>query len=128
TINFFRFDQLLLVYKWEPGPFGIAMLAGFLAFILISLLTPAEDQAAMDVFFDKMRRSSDPEDQLPDGKGKYASETGKDLLIIDLPGWLKKERRKGFSHRYREDLVGFFLSWLFVGALILLAWGIMQVG
>ncbi|MEN8229143.1 MAG: sodium:solute symporter family protein, partial [Bacteroidota bacterium] len=32
TINFFRFDQLLLVYKWEPGPFGIAMLAGFLAF------------------------------------------------------------------------------------------------
>jgi len=32
-----------------------------------------------------------------------------------------------FFRRYREDLVGFLLSWLVVGFLILLAWGIMQI-
>jgi SSS family solute:Na+ symporter len=127
-LNFLRFGQLVLVYKWEPAPFGLAMLTGFLAFILVSMVTTPENESKMDQFFDKMRRSSDPEDRLKDGTGRYGSETGKDLLLADLPGWLRSERWKGFFRRYREDLAGFLLSWLFVGILILMAWSIIHWG
>ncbi len=127
-LNFFRFGHLTLVYKWEPGPFGIAMLSGFLAFGIVSLLTKREDKAMTDAFFEKMRRSSDAADKLPDGTSGPAIDAGKDLMLVDLPGWLKRDRWKGFFKRYREDLVGFALGWIFVGVLVLLAWGIIHLG
>jgi len=36
-------------------------------------------------------------------------------------GWWKKESWRNFFRRYREDLVGFYLSWVMVGLLTLLA-------
>jgi hypothetical protein len=48
-------------------------------------------------------------------------------LLLDIPGYKKRERRSHFFKRYREDLVGFLLSWVIVGLLILLAWGILQI-
>jgi hypothetical protein len=77
----------MLVYPWKAEPFAWAMLAGFSTFFLVSLCTKPEDKAAMEVFFDKMRKSSGS-----------------------------------------EDIIGFLLSWLFVGTLILIVWGIMQIG
>ena len=62
-----------------------------------------------------------------DGKKPLASETGDDLLLLDLPGWAHKTRWTGFFRRYREDLAGFVLAGLLLGALILLAWGILQI-
>lgn len=126
-INGLHFGQLQIVYPWEPGPFGLAMLAGVLAFIGASLFTRPEDPEKMKTFFEKMRKSSDTEDQLADGTGKEAADCGKDLLLADLPGWTKAHRRKNFFKRYREDLLGFLWAWVFVGFLILLAWGIMQL-
>jgi Na+/proline symporter len=126
-LNFLHFDKVLLVYKWEPALFGWAMLGGSVAFVLISLLTRPENQAAMDDFFLKMRLSTDPEDKRPDGSKKTAVEVGKDLLLLDITGWARLNRWKGFFVRYKEDLGGFILSWGFVGALILLAWAIMQI-
>jgi len=127
VINFIQTGSLMLVYKWHPAPFGWAMLAGFAAFILISLITKPENQSRMDLFFNKLRMSSDPEDQLADGTKKTARETGKDMLILDMPGWSKRDRWKDFFSRYREDIGGFILSWAFVGLLIVLAWAIMQI-
>jgi hypothetical protein len=49
-------------------------------------------------------------------------------VLLDLPGWLRRERRGGFFRRHREDLVGFALAWAAVGALILFAWAVMQIG
>jgi Na+/proline symporter len=126
-INILNNGVVLLVYKWKPGPFGLAMLAGFLSFWLVSILTKPEDKSKIDQFFDNMRRKSDAKEPGEDGKKPLASETGDDLLLLDLPGWLKKERWSGFFRRYREDLAGFLLSWAFVGLLILLAWGILQI-
>jgi hypothetical protein len=74
-----------------------------------------------------MRRKSDSLSVDVDGEKPLASKSGEELLLLDLPGWVKKERRKDFFKRYREDLVGFLLSWMVVGILILLAWGIMQI-
>lgn len=127
-INFAETGQLLLVYNWQPAPFGWAMLWGFLAYFIISLITPAENSQQIEDFFDKMRRKSDAEALGPDGKLPLARDTGDDLLLLDLPGWRKKERWQNFFRRYREDLVGFVLSWLFIGLIILLAWGILQIG
>jgi len=119
--------DLRLVYNWDPGPFGLSMLTGFFAFWLVSVLTRPEDPVKMEQFFDNMRRKSDSLSVDVDGKKPLASKSGEDLLLLDLPGWVKKERRKDFFKRYREDLVGFLLSWMVVGILILLAWGIMQI-
>jgi Na+/proline symporter len=127
-LNFLHYDKILLVYKWHPVLFGWAMLAGSVAFVLVSLLTRPEDKRAIDEFFVKMRLSTDPEDKNPDGSKRPASVAGKDLLLLDITGWAGLERWKGFFRRYREDIGGFLLSWGFVAALILLAWAIMQIG
>jgi Na+/proline symporter len=126
-LNFLYFDKVLLVYKWHPALFGWAMLAGSAAFILVSMVTKPEKKEAMDEFFLKMRLSTDPEDKNQDGTKKTAIAAGKDLLLLDITGWIRLSRWKGFFVRYREDLGGFVLSWGFVGALILLAWAIMQI-
>lgn len=127
-INFSVTGELVLVYKWTPAPFGWAMLLGFSAFFIVSLLTKPEDPERIEKFFDEMRRKSDADTVGPDGKPPLASETGDDLLLLDLPGWFHKDRWKNFFQRYREDLIGFTLSWIFIGIIILLAWGILQIG
>jgi Na+/proline symporter len=125
--NYFTTGQLMLVYKWKPAPFGLAMLSGFFVFWLVSILTKPEAKEKTEAFFDNMRRKSDAKEPGSDGKKPLASETGDDLLLLDLPGWLHKNRWTNFFTRYREDIFGFLLSWLVVGALILFAWGIMQL-
>ncbi|HNX67380.1 MAG TPA: sodium:solute symporter family protein [Bacteroidales bacterium] len=125
--NFITTGALMMVYKWTPAPFGIAMFAGFFMFWLVSKLTKPEDKDRIESFFDNMRRKSDADYTDSDGKKPLASETGDDLILVDLPGWLHKKRWTNFFSRYREDIVGFFLCWLVVGALILLAWGILQL-
>ncbi len=126
-VNYLTVNQLMLVYKWTPAPFGIAMLSGFFAFWIVSIATRAEPKEKTDAFFDNMRRKSDAIKPGPDGKKPFASETGDDLLLLDLPGWGHKERWTNFFKRYQEDLAGFFISWIVVGVLIALAWGILQL-
>ena len=125
-VNYINAGDLMLVYKWKPAPFGLAMLSGFFVFWLVSILTKPEDKEKIESFFDNMRRKSDAS-SCPDGKKPLASDTGDDLLLLDLPGWFHKDRWTNFFRRYREDLIGFLLSWVVVGALILLAWGILQI-
>ncbi len=125
--NYVSTGALMLVYKWKPAPFGLAMFSGFFVFWLVSIITRPEDKEKIDAFFDNMRRKSDAKQKDPDGKKPLASVSGDDLLLLDLPGWFHKERRHNFLRRYREDIGGFLLSWLVVGVLILLAWGILQI-
>ena len=40
----------------------------------------------------------------------------------------RPERRRGFWHRYREDILGFALAWCSVGLLVLIAWVIIRIG
>ncbi len=126
-LNYQESGKLLLVYKWKPEPFGWAMFAGFAAFIFLSLLTRPENDERITQFFDRMLRRSDVEPDPATGKKPLAAKYGHDLIFLDLPGWFTRERWRGFFKRYREDLVGFVLAWAFVGFLILLAWGLMQI-
>jgi hypothetical protein len=94
----------------------------------VSLVTRREDPQRIERFFDNMRRSTDHE-ALPEGQPKpLAVEEGKDLLLLDVPGWLGAERWRGFFRRYREDLVGFTLAWGVVFGLIGAAWLVMRIG
>jgi hypothetical protein len=103
------------------------MLAGVVALLLVSLLTPAEAPDRINAFFDNLRRSSDTVGSPAGQTEGLAADHGKDLLLYDLPGWLKRERWHRFLQRYREDLIGFLLAWLSVGLIIGFAWGIMQL-
>lgn len=117
-----------LVYPWLASSFGWAMLIGFATLYVVSVLSKPEDEEKVARFFDKMRRSSDADALGPDGQRALASERGEDLLLLDLPGWLKAERWRGFFRRYREDLIGFALGWCTVALLIAMAWGVVQIG
>lgn len=125
-INYQQTGQLLLVYRWLPVPFGWAMLIGFTVFILVSLMTRPEQRDRIANFFDNMARLSDVESGA-DGKQPMARLYGKDLIFVDLPGWLRKERWQSFFQRYREDVLGFVIAWAVVFALIFIAWAIMQI-
>jgi SSS family solute:Na+ symporter len=118
-----------LVYVWTATPFGWAMLAGFIALIIVSLLSKAEDAQNIDRFFGRLERSSDGDSLLNNERsGPSAADEGKDLILLDIPGWLRAKRWNGFWRRYREDLIGFVLAWASVGLLVLSAWLIAQIG
>jgi Na+/proline symporter len=57
-INFISVGSLMLVYKWKPAPFGLAMLSGFFVFWFVSIITRPEEKEKNDAFFDNMRRKS----------------------------------------------------------------------
>jgi len=110
------------------APYGWATLVGFVSLVVVSLLTRREDPYKIEKFFDNQRRTTDLEN-LPKGESKpLAADYGQELVFPDLPGWLSAERRRGFWRRYREDIVGFTLAWLTVGALVLFAWLIIRIG
>ena len=127
VINYMSAGELMVVYKWQPAPFGWAMLAGFIALIVVSLLTKPESPEKIKAYFDQQMRLSDLEPG-PDGKKPYAAEYGQELILLDFPGWFSKGRWTGFWKRYREDAVGFIIAWGMVGVLVFIAWGIMQLG
>ena len=126
--EFLRTGTLQLVANWKGGPFGCTLLAGFAALIIVSLVTKPESSERIAHFFDKMQRSSDDVTSLEAEPTVSAADRGEDLLLLDFPGWLTVERWRGFFRRYREDCGGFILAWGAVILLILIAWGLMQIG
>ena len=126
--KFLGSGTLQLVANWKGGPFGCTMLAGFLALIIVSLLTKPESPERIARFFAKMEQSSDDATSLEAESTVSAADRGEDLLLLDFPGWLSASRWRGFFRRYREDFVGFVLAWGSVALLIFIAWALMQIG
>lgn len=119
-LNYSDTGTLKLVYKWQPEPFGWAMLAGFTSLIIISLFTPKEPVDRINAFFDKMNTHSDQQNS-----DKLIVD--KELILLDVSTWFSKSRWKDFARRYRTDFFGFVLAWGFVAILIALAWIIIQI-
>jgi Na+/proline symporter len=126
-LNYLNMKKLELVYTWKPDVFGWAMMAGFLIFLVVSLITKPEDKKRIEEIFDSMQRLSDEEKIEKDGKKSLASEHGKELIFLDLPGWFRKDRWINFSTRYKEDWRGFIYASAFVGILIMIAGIILQL-
>lgn len=116
--NYLHEEQLLLVYKWRPEPFGIALLVGFLVYVTVSLLTKPEPSAALEDFFQRMQTHSDGDGQQVD----------RELILLDVSTWFTVRRWANFSVRYRTEWWGFVIAWLTVAALIFIAWIILYLG
>lgn len=123
--EFLASGQFALVSQWKGGPFGTAMLAGIVAFVLVSLVTKPESPEIVDRFFAKMQATGEETSEA--GESESAAAHGDDLILLDLPGWFTAARWRGFFHRYREDLLGFALAWGSVFGLVGIAWGLMQI-
>lgn len=126
-LNYLSIGKWQMVYKWEPDTFGWAMLVGFLAFIIVSLLTKPENEKVIEEYFDNLGRLSDSDMLDENGKKPLAKDHGHDLILVDFVGWFKKDRWTNFSERYREDWLGFMLAWVFVLFLIFVAWLVVQL-
>ena len=126
--EFLGSGELLLVSKWHGGPFGCAMLAGFAAFVLVSLLTLPETPERVRRFFEKMEYTSDDGQRSGSQSPTPAAALGTELLLLDVPGWFTAARWRGFFTRYREDILGFVLAWGSVALLVGMAWALMQIG
>ncbi|MBS3777078.1 MAG: hypothetical protein KGY70_17910 [Bacteroidales bacterium] len=99
----------------------------FCALIIVSLITKPENKARTEEFFDNQKRLSDMDDQLKEGEGKpLAGEHEKELLLLDVNTYLSKSRWINFFKRHKEDIIGFFIAWGFVGFLVFIAWLIIQ--
>lgn len=124
-LNYFATGEIQMIYKWQPAPFGWAMLAGFTTLIGVSLISPAEPTDRVEAYFDRMRHlsTSDRSGDQP----ALADDYGKALLLLDVGTWFTADRWRNFWSRYREDTLGFLLAWGFVGLLIAIAWGVISL-
>ncbi|MDX2249153.1 MAG: sodium:solute symporter family protein [Bacteroidia bacterium] len=113
------------IYAWEPEPFGWAFLGGVATLIVVSLLTPAEEESLTNAFFTKMESVATIDRK--EGEPIEADKLGRGLILLDAPGWFRKGRWDNFLQRYREDWWGFWLAWVFVGLLIVVAWAVLQL-
>ena len=124
-LNFLATGEFLLIYKWQPAPFGWAMLAGFSTLVVVSLLTPAEDAARIGAYFDRMEHLSAADRKA--GESSLAADHGQALILLDVGTWFQAGRWRAFWSRYREDSLGFLLAWGFVALLVAIAWGVMRL-
>jgi len=132
---------------WEPNVFLFALLSGYAALVIGSLLTPPEPDARIRDMFTRFEVSTDhsapfieaskalgksheledlPESEIEILRRKTA-ESGQRLLLSDL-GRIWRPARLGLPLKaYRQDLVGLVYCWGVVALLVGIAWGILQL-
>jgi Na+/proline symporter len=94
---------------WDPNVFLAALLVGVAALIGVSLLTEPEPPAQIEAFFERLQTSSD-------GDGQDAGAV-KPLLLVNLLHPRRATGGRGWRV-FREDLSGFTIAWILVGALV----------
>jgi hypothetical protein len=133
---------------WDPGIFFFSLAAGTVTLIVVSLLTPAEDESRVAPFFTKLQTPSDrapagaadqvtlPEDH-EEGKdwndglapetSQWAAEHGRQLLLVNLLHPLRGAGNAGFFKAYRVDLSGLLLGALLSSGLVFGLWALLQL-
>src|SRR5208282_6039933 len=133
---------------WDPGIFFSALVAGTVALVVVSLLTPAEDEARVAPFFTRLQTPSDripagaadqvnlPEDH-EEGKDwkdglapetcRWAAEHGRHLLLVNFLHPLRGACGVGFFKAYRVDLKGLLIGSLLSSGLVLGLWALLQL-
>jgi Na+/proline symporter len=89
---------------WDANVFLAALVAGIVALVAVSLMTPPEPVDAVDALFSRLKRSSDDNSDRP-------------LLFVNLLQPLAGAGARGWR-AYAEDLSGFALAWVVAIALV----------
>lgn len=111
--------------NWDAANFGIALAAGFLTLVVISLLTRPESEDRVKEFFERLdsRSELDP----ASGEEKVIREPGHDLLVVHLLNPGLKEGWRKFYERFRADINGLLVAFAVVGLLIAIAKGLLYL-
>ena len=109
--------------SWEPNIVLVALLAGIVTAIGVSLITAPEPKGATDDFYRNLNTSSDPSPQgSPAGHSvdeKSLAESGRQLIFVNLFHLQQGARGVGFFRAYRVDLLGFSFGWIIAFLLII---------
>jgi hypothetical protein len=95
--------------------FLAALLAGFAALVIVSLLTAPEPQEKLRPFFARLHIPAEGTVSLDaavqsDAEQKRVAEAGKQLLLVNLLHPLRGTHGVGFLKAYRVDLKGFAIG------------------
>lgn len=114
-----------VLLQWEAANFGIALLVGFAALVVVSLATAAESAERTTPFYARLDRATqlDPDTQ----KEVVVEGEGNELLFVHLFDLRLSEGLGAFYRRFRVDINGLVLSFGVVAALIALAKGLLYL-
>jgi Na+/proline symporter len=131
---------------WDPNVFLIALIAGYAALVIGSLLTAPEPVEKVRDMFARFDVSTDHSASLVEkskAEGKTheleglsdaeidvlrrrTAESGDQLLISDIGRFWNPKRYVPLMRAYRNDLIGLVYCWGVVALLVGIAWGILQ--
>jgi Na+/proline symporter len=93
---------------WDPNVFGLSLLAGIAALVVVSWATPAEPASSLTPFFERLHEPV-----------LGSAPSGTRLILVDAGALLCGQA--SWRH-YREDWSGFVRGWALVIALVFATW------
>jgi hypothetical protein len=118
-------DQFGVWLRWDAANFGIALLAGFVALVVVSLATPPEPEEKTGPFYARLNSPSYLNEE--SGEEVPVTEDGHSLLVVDLFQLRLSEGWNSFMRRYRVDVQGLALAFGVVVVLIIMARAILHL-
>lgn len=115
---YLTYSDFGVLLKWDAANFGISLLIGFLALVVVSRMTEPEDAARLDKFYGQLDTQSYHDEAT--GEEKVVDKPGHDLLVAHL---FDLELSKGLTHFYRRfkvDIDGLVLAFGVVVIIIVL--------
>jgi Na+/proline symporter len=118
---------------WDANVFLAALLAGFLALVVVSLMTSSEPRGREDSFFGRLQIPSagdeSGEDPIYDSSlGREVAAKGQQSILVNLLEPIKGTAGMGFWKAYRDDLRGFLIGWSLAVGLVFLTWFWLKAG
>ncbi len=109
----------MIAVRW-----GFDGLFPFISLVVFSLLTKPDELERADRFFAKMRTPVAPTPQLDKEEVEFSYQKPDRFdykKIFPRSHWQ-------FTRWKKEDVLGFLGCWLIVGAILVVLWGILQIG